>query len=269
MLASLWQKLGTSLTQGTLVSPPAVWGKLPGQGDYVHHRCSMAERQAWHQWVQTTWPHRNASHTGRKNPPPDAGWMHLSPQADESAQYQLPVAFVLPAGTLPFATRHCVQGVLLQSQDKVGRSCPLIIYQRVSPGWMQRLWAGSKPAMGGQDLLFWWAQLAVRAVHGDSPWNEWLELLDPVWSAHAPGLPHLLGAAPSRADATTMWSLVGPAAISDPASHFHGVAHWPWADWPERALRPNRPTPVFWTQDDEGRYVHVNDSLSKLWRRQP
>jgi len=268
MWAQLAHKLAAPLMRRGLATAPAVWGKLPDHGDFVHHRASLPERQAWHAWVQAWWPHGLPARTRRKPASAQPGWMHLTPQRDTQAHRRLPVAFVLPPGAMPFAPRHCVQGVMLDSQDKVGRCCPLVIYQQVSPTWVQRSWSEGS-AMGGQDQLYWWARMALRVVNADMPWATWRDLLDPVWAAHAPGVSQLLGAPPGRATASHMEQLVGPVDDSDPAASFFGVSQLPWADWPQRILRSKAPASAFWTQDVHGRYVHASHSLLDLWSRQP
>ncbi len=229
-----------------LATAPAVWGKLSEHGDFVHHRCSPAERRAWAEWVQSAW---------------------LTPARVEP-RHRLPVAFVLPVNTLPFAPHHLVQGVLIASRDRVGRTCPLVIFQRVSPDWFRRLWVDPQPA-GTQGLLFWCARLAVQAVQGQRTWADLRHALDALWPAHAPGWLERLGRAPRSLPPAVLQALLGSPGAQDPAAGFQGVEHLPWTDWPERLLRQPDSRPAFWSQDLQGRWVHAADSLAQLWRPRP
>lgn len=261
---SLLQRLGRALTGRSLVSEPAVWGKLPAYGDFVHHRCPAAERDAWHAWVDVVWASRPQA--PRDKPlRSQAGWIELEAPRPERRWQDMPVAFVLPPGALPFAPMHHVQGVLVPSFDKVGRSCPFIIYQQVSRAWMKRQWADAH-AQDGQDMLFWWSRLVLRAVQGDAL-PEWLARLDAMWACHAPGWAQWLGASPGRADSQRMQDFLAPLHKPDPAEVLRGVYHLPWADWPARCLRERQPTAAFWTQDAQGGYVQAGESLQQLWGR--
>lgn len=269
MARGFWRGLLQTLGPRAMVSPPAVWGKLPEHGDFVHHRSSMIEREAWQGWAQTLAEHQAHTPPVRRRRParaaPAQGWMHLEPVPRDEAHGAMPVAFVLPPGRMPFAPQHFVQGVVLASQDKVGRECPLVIYQIASPVWMQRLWIEGA-AMGGQDLLFWWARLAVRAVHGHTPWSTWLSLFEQVWQAHAPDWrQQWLGGAPRPVAAAQMRALLGQNPPDDPAGHCVGVEHLPWINWPQQLWQGPQREPAFWTQDEAGRYVKASHRLADLW----
>lgn len=270
-----WQRLLQRVGPRAMVSAPAVWGKLPEQGDFVHYRSSMTERQAWQDWAQTLLEPAPLQHMPRKRrlgqtaASAASGWMHLEPQPGAQSPGALPVAFVLPPGNMPFAPQHCVQGVVLASQDRVGRACPLVIYQCASPAWMQRLWAEGA-AMGGQDLLFWWARMAVSIVHGHTPWNAWVSLFDQVWQAHAPGWrQQWLGGMPGKVAPDKMHALLGPLQPDDPADYCTGVDHLPWVNWPQQLWQGPKSQAAYWTQDSAGRYAQASRHLTEIWGRQP
>lgn len=260
---SLWQRLGRALTGNALVSAPAVWGKLPVHGDFVHHRCPAVERDAWHAWVNAIWPSRPPA-LRDKSARSQAGWITLDAPRPERRWQDLPVAFVLPPGALPFAPAHHVQGVLTPSVDKVGRSCPFIVYQQASRAWVQRQWTAAH-AQDGRHMLFWWSRLVLRAVQGDAL-PQWLQRLDAMWVAQAPGWAQWLGAPPARMDNTRMQDALGQLPQADPAQDLRGVYHLPWADWPQRCW-DEPPAAAFWTQDAQGGYVQAANSLQQLWGR--
>lgn len=267
MHTSLWQALVRPLASRCLVSAPAVWGKLPTQGDFVHHRADVRERQTWQHWVESVWslcvrPEVPVSRVHNDT----RGWISLDATRKPARAQQLPIAFVMPIGTMDLKPGWMVQGVVVPSSDKVGRSCPFIIYQHVRPAWVARLWSQPSTA-NGQTLLYWWARLAWLAVQGHMPWPQWLSLLDAVWKMYQPGLMQCLGAQPHVVAAASVQGLIGPMPEDDPAWGVHGVYHLPWADWPERTVRAEQPQPAFWTQDAQGGYVHAGSHLMQLWGR--
>lgn len=268
MGAGFLQILGRLVTRGRLASPPSVWGKLPSQGDFVHHRCPLAERQAWQNWVDSIWPQRPpARPSGASRSRLEATqWISLDTVSPAQRLHEVPIAFVMPPMSLPSASAHYLQGVMLPSKDKVGRACPLIIYQKNSPAWMHRAWH-PHAEINGQNLLFWWARLAWQATRMDVNLSQWFSQLDAVWAMHEPGVKQWLGAGARVPDGQALHKLLGPLDPEDPGAHMRGVRHLPWTDWPERILRESEPVPAFWTQDAEGRYVQAASSLAQLWRQ--
>lgn len=265
VMRSAFYRMTPWLTQRSLATPPSVWGKLPTQGDFVHLRASLAEQRAWHQWVQSVWSPCLGRRQQTKSP--DRNWLNLDVQRT-SYPPELPIAFVMPAGHLPTRPNWMVQGVLMPSHDKVGRPCPLVIYQLAHPKWAARLWS-QDAAVGAQHLLYWWARLASVAVRAPLPWSTWAQHVDEVWAAHEPGFAQLLGGrAPPKADTESLEKLLGPVSADDPAGNLCGVEHLPWPDWPHRTLRQTQPVAAFWTQDLRGGYVHAASSLNQLWRQQ-
>lgn len=265
--ADLKAQLRRAINQRVGVAPPAVWGKVPTQGDFVSHRACVAEREAWQRWVEQVWPLRPQPAPAMARPrAPGQRWMQLDAVPVVRRLHQVPVAFVMPPGRLSFAPSQFVQGVLVASTDKVGRACPLIVYQKVSPGWMRRLW---QPC--GQDHgrtpLYGWARLAWQAVQPDTVWSDWLAQLDGLWQLQAPGLAQWWGAPITALDTGRAEQVIGAARDDDPAHGLRGVYHLPWADWPERVLKRTDPVATFWTQDAQGGYVQAGTSLMQLWGR--
>ena len=115
-------------------------------------------------------------------------------------------------------------------------------------------------------MLFWWSRLVLRAVQGDAL-PQWLQRLDAMWAAQAPGWAQWLGAPPHQVDGARLQGLLAPLEIDVPTPGWRGVSHLPWADWPERCLRAQRPQAAFWTQDAEGGYLQAGESLLQLWGR--
>lgn len=267
-MSGLFQLLGRSLASKTLAGAPSVWGKLPGQGDFFHHRADMSHRQDWQQWVEAVWSLCPAPAPVDKlrRRAGAVDWMQLEAVKPVRRLHQVPIAFVLPPGTLPFSPSQFVQGVMVPSHDKVGRACPLIVYQRVSPVWMQRLWQPEIPT-DGLTQLFWWARLAWQAVQPDVQLAPWLQRLDAMWALQAPALAQWLGGPASVVSVPSMQAIVGPDRLGDPAYDLRGVYHLPWADWPERCLRRHQPVAAFWTQDGQGGYVQAAPDLAELWGR--
>jgi len=259
--------LGRTLARRYWATAPSVWGKLPAQGDFVHHRATAEERQVWMSWVELVWS-KCEQQTQEKPSRDTAGeqrWVRIDPVAAKMDLRQVPVAFVLPPGYMPFAPRQYVQGVMVASQDKVGRPCPFVVYQRVSPKWMQKQWLRD-PDADGQTLLFWWARLVSQMVQGERSLADWLQRLDALWEMYEPGLPQWLGAPPCEPERAAARSVVGETCAGDPAHHLRGVYHLPWVDWPHRVLRHKQPQAAFWIQDGQGGYVQAGPYLNHLWK---
>lgn len=269
-----------TLTQRTLAQPPSVWGKLPAYGDYVHHNVSLSAQEAWHEWVQSYWHRRPVSRSAvaaRGGTGAD-GWMHVTQAPARPDLSDVPVAFVLPPGHLPHMDDVFVQGVMVPSEDKVGRACPLIIYQTVHRLWMQRTWASPwgparhapvhQDRSQGRHLLYWWARLAAHARQHPGLFPALVTAVEQVWLLHEPGWRNLVGAQARPASSAALEVLVqqfGASAGQDAAGALRGVSHLPWADWPERTLRVTEPLAAFWMQDAEGGYVQASDKLLQLW----
>ena len=251
-----------------LAAPLAIWGKLPSHGDFLRHRTSSAQAQDWQDWVSRVWSQRahapQRTHANRRGEP---GWVSLEPRQSLTPLTEVPVAFVMPAGSMPGTPRHCVQGVLLASQDQIGRPCPLIIYQQVAPGWLRRSWADSQG-----DMLYWLARIAARAHGADRSWEDLTRAVDCLWQLHQPGWKQWLGAplaAPTSEQLGSVLRQYCEDEGADVARGLRGVQHMPWANWPAQILRTDQPAPAFWQQDLRGGYVNASDNLPALWRAQP
>lgn len=233
------------------VTPPAIWGKLPGHADFVRSGVRHGESEAWMPWLAQQ--SRNAG-------------------ADVTARaVAVPVAFVLPPGTLAFAPRRFVLGVIAPSIDKVGRHWPVLVYQLAHARWAQSHFEAQlrQPL----DWQFWLARAVARHTRADGAAE--LQALEQTVSALwreqlREGRAQSEGGEERHHQrmqaALDRWA--GPAPGNDPAAHLHGVRYLPWPDWPRRLLGP-RSESAFWQQDAEGRFVGAGNRLQKLWGGAP
>jgi type VI secretion system protein ImpM len=250
----MWRKLLASWR----IPPPAIWGKLPGHADFVRSGMRHGELEAWMPWL---------AQQSR-----DAG-------ADVTARaLAVPVAFVLPPGTLAFARRRFVLGVIAPSIDKVERHHPLLIYQQAHPLWVSRHFEAQleRPL----DWQFWLARAVARHTRAQGRtdiraleatvralWREQMHAAAVPWEGSDRTEEDLTGQRARRMHALLdRWA--GPAPANDPAAQLHGVRYLPWADWPQR-LHDVRAESAFWQQDAEGRFIGAANKLQKLWGRQP
>lgn len=268
-----------ALTQRSLVQAPSVWGKLPAYGDFVHHNVSASAQEAWHDWVVTYWHKRPVSRTSvSAKSTSSQGWVHVSQMPERADLTRVPVAFVFPPGQWPQMGDAYVQGVMVASEDKVGRPCPLIIYQTVHRSWMHRTWDSPwnhghanlprDDRDAGRHVLFWWARLAARAQQNTGLLPSLVEAVEQVWSLHEPGWRDWLGGRPAPVSQASLAALIDKFTAlggQDAAKPLRGVYHLPWADWPERTLRTNSPMAAFWVQDSDGGYVNASDNMLQLW----
>lgn len=233
------------------ITPPAIWGKLPGHADFVRSGVRHGESEAWMLWLAEQ--SRNAG-------------------ADATARaVAVPVAFVLPPGTLAFARRRFVLGIIAPSIDKVGRHCPLLVYQQAHARWAQ----GHFEAQLRQplDWQFWLARAVARhtRAHGAAELQALEQTVKALWRAQGreTDTPSGGGEALHRQRMQSVLDRrAGPAPGNDPAAHLHGVRYLPWPDWPLR-LQGARPESAFWQQDAEGRFIGAANRLQKLWGGAP
>lgn len=264
------QSVSEHLSRRWLAAPLSIWGKLPSHGDFLRHRASAAQAQDWQDWVARVWSQRPAvssTQRPRNSARGEPGWVSLEPRKAAASLAEVPVAFVLQAGAMPFSPRHCVQGVMVASEDQVGRPCPLIIFQQVAPAWMRRSWARPSPH-SHHDLLYWLARIAARTHASDKSWEELTGAVDALWQAHAPNWKHLMGApipAPTSLQLDSVVRKYCEHDTSDTARGLHGVNRMPWVNWPVQIVRPQNPVHAFWQQDIRGGYVSASESLPALW----
>lgn len=268
-----------------LVQAPAIWGKLPNQADYVRHRCSAAEAQDWQHWVSQVWLRRSVKPRARIASKNIRKWIELDAPKPEPDLAFVPVSFILLPGAMSFAPRHFVQGVCVASQDRVGRECPLIIYQKISPYWLSRIFAAearaTQPSVSASSgktekhndtarLLFWLARISARIHAADLPPEALAQVVDEVWMQFEPGWKQLFGRDAHVVPHQVLQQSLARQAIAedslDTASGLRGVSRLPWTNWPQRLLSAEQPVPAFWQQDIEGAYVNASDSLFSLWR---
>ncbi|MDQ7998137.1 MAG: type VI secretion system-associated protein TagF [Luteibacter sp.] len=231
------------------ITPPAIWGKLPAHADFVRSGVRHGEVDAWVSWLDAQ------SHGAR-----------MDVRARTGA---LPVAFVLPPGTLPFARRRFVLGVIAPSIDKVGRHHPLLVYQKARPRWIRRHFEAQ--LRQPRDWQFWTARAVTRHIDGSAPSN--LAALQctlrSLWrvqttqqGASGAGVRDALMRQSASPTVLRTASLQGKG--SETGSGLHGVRYLPWADWPDR-LEGAHAESAFWQQDAQGRFVGAANRLQRLW----
>jgi type VI secretion system protein ImpM len=239
----MWGKLIASWR----ILPPAIWGKLPGHADFVRSGMRHGELAAWMQWLAQQSRNAGADATVRA--------------------VAVPVAFVLPPGTLAFARRRFVLGVIAPSIDGVGRHHPLVIYQQAHPLWVMRHFEAQlrQPL----DWQFWLARAVARHTRAQGyPDIRALEItVRALWESSCKTEEDFAGQRIRRMQALLdRWA--GPAPANDPAAQWHGVRYLPWVDWPQR-LQGARAESAFWQQDAEGRFIGAANKLQKLWGGSP
>lgn len=197
--------------------------------------------------------------------------MLLDPEPVVADLTDVPVGFLMPPGALAFSPKHCVQGVLLASEDKVGRPCPLIIFQQVAPVWLHRSWS-ENPEDIQHDMLYWLARIAARTHAADSRWPTLTAAIDAIWQAHAPGWKQLLGKqtmAPARSQLEALLRRYCRDETLDVARGMKGVRRVPQLRWPAHILQHYETAQAFWQQDLQGGYINFGTSLPTLWRAKP
>jgi len=288
------------------VTPPAIWGKLPTHGDYLQHAVRADEVRGWQRWLGNELPVPADITIADKRPRRSHKWVLLEPDRYKPAPSSIPVAFVLPAGTVSFAPDQYVMGVIASSCDRLGRQHPILVYQRANKRWLKQCLApvdkGAQPQRSAavlvdrleeQNWLFWLARLVSRYVASpeqasslycegsnddampDAPHTHAQQMLGlesavaNLWSLYAPGWSQWIGVARPRPALDELRKIIdsaAPARDFDAADNLRGVGHLPWADWPARLDGPNG-QPAFWQQDTYGGYVGATQRLADLWER--
>jgi len=270
-----------------LVHPPSIWGKLPNQIEYVRHCCSANEAQSWQRWAKEVWLRRTRTTSSQRALKPQQHWVELQAFAAKADMEFVPVTFVLIPGTLDFAPHHFVHGVCVASHDSIGRQCPLIIYQKISPYWMRRILNlhGQKTGRLLLDVassnaihkskpetyfLFWITRVAARVHAADLSVIDLSALVDQMWQQFQPGWMQLVRREAKTISSATLVSLLERYGLSDQtldtANGLCGVSRLPWMNWPQRLLRKDLPLSAFWQLDMDGGFVNASDNLFSLWR---
>lgn len=235
------------------IASPAIWGRLPAHADFVRSGVRHGESDGWAHWIAA---------------------QGLSAVDASDRRSEVPAAFVLPPGTLAFAPRHFVIGVIAPSGDRAGRRHPLLVYQRVPREWLQAQLATTDS--GVPSWLFWLA----RAVARHAAWNAvgglpvLAQAVQALWALHAPRPSRPWrrgadadGASPAARDAQSdalLCELIGPDAPDDPAVLLPGVPRLHWADWPNRLFR-ERAKSAFWQQNVQGRFTNAATGPAAIW----
>jgi len=234
-----------------LITPPAIWGKLPAHSDFVRHGMRHGESEGWQPWL---------AQLGHAAP--------LDGQGEQSAV--LPTAFVLPPGTVSFAPKRFVVGVVTPSSDGVGRRHALLVYQQAHPRWVERHFL--QHVQDPRDWLFWLARAVARHT-GEVTIADIQSLrrtVQELWNLHAPEWTSLWANDKTRerpsseASAQLLDRWAGPPSPADLADKLHGVRHLPWSDWPQ-CLQRTHATGAFWQQDAKGRFVNAANRLQRMW----
>lgn len=247
--------LGKWLTDRRLLTAPAIWGKLPGHADFVRHGVRRGEGAAWQAWL------------GRE------GALQTS-HGKRAAR--IPISFIVPPGSLPFARRRFVLGAMLASHDRVGRPCPLVVYQIAHPQWTRAYLHALDRDEGWQtDWVFQLTRLLAGHFRLAEPRIEPLaHAVDAAWHDVAPSPHGALAVSRIQAHALSLARLPRPAnlrepstdaSLPDPAADLQGTHFFPWTDWPDRLMR-SAPKAVFWRQDAAGGFLDVGERLQALWK---
>ena len=239
-----------------LVTAPAIWGKLPAHADFVRSGMRHAESEDWCTWL------------AGQGAVVQSGGPVLASAA-------LPTSFVLPPGTLPFARRRFVVGVISPSIDRVGRRHVLLVYQLAHPRWLKRHFM--RQATEPRDWLFWLGRAISRHAGMVEVADIWAlaRAVEELWQLHAPvigGFGSLrreldaLQATPARIQ-ILLERLLGVPQMDDPAMRMSGVRYLPWTDWPQclEFARPDTMPGAFWQQDAVGGFVNAARQLEVLW----
>ena len=240
------------ITGRRVLTPPAIWGKLPGHADFVQHRVQRGEGAAWRAWLEREGAFQEAGRAAR-----------------------IPIAFVLPPAALPLGTRAYVMGAVRASHDRIGRPCPVLVYQFAHPRWVHAyLGALSRAQRSQMDWLFLLTRLLAGADSAQTVPGRVEALssaIDTQWQAHAPDMRCALVAAHAQSHALRMAEAANGEqrpALPDPAADLQGVRFLPWSDWPRSLLKPPYRA-AFWQQDANGGFIDAAEQLGPLWIERP
>jgi type VI secretion system protein ImpM len=134
-----------SLLDGWRITPPAIWGKLPGHADFVRSGVRRGEGDAWVSWLSEHCPNASVGCPAKA--------------------VGVPVSFVLPPGALAFAPRRFVLGVIARSTDITGHHHTLVIYQQAGERWVKKHFEAQ--LRHPSDWQFWLARAIARHARVD------------------------------------------------------------------------------------------------------
>ncbi|WP_211460490.1 TagF domain-containing protein [Collimonas silvisoli] len=291
---SLWLP---KFLQDSLISPPALWGKLPSRGDFIRHNIKHNQGEALQAWIaEQLLPSTVPAASSEPSKLPKAAvsrrlkadaslWHDLNQPASFSEEIVqptvghagLPWCFVLPPGSLLFAAKEHVIGVWMASSDKVGRQYPLLMIQTAAPRWIRQHFAShtQQPC----DWLFAVARAMARTVYADETQVDkptggaqapdhltaLTTQLDALWQTMRPGWRQMLGGSAAAFDLAGAQALIGAPHPEDPVRHLDGVRYLPWANWPQQLTSSGAAPslrPAFWQQDMKGRFVAAAVNLN-------
>ncbi|MDF0604557.1 type VI secretion system-associated protein TagF [Neisseriaceae bacterium TC5R-5] len=227
-----------------------VWGKSPMYGDYIRHGVTSQQMADWQDWF-SKFPMADLGKVFSKNSSSNS-FQSRSSQAD-----YISWSFVLPPNALSFSKAGFVAGAMVQSHDKVGRYCPLVIFRIVSKDWLLKNLSVNK------GLLFWQARLiefygagvngaAEDDVSKRAMLNEQVSKLDELYTL---SYVHRFGIKPFsfRSAEQSASVLLDIKTEHRSLSGLSGVSIMPWINWPICAV--NKDYGWFWQQNVEGKYI--------------
>ena len=160
--------------------------------------------------------------------------------------------------------------MIAPSQDRVGRPCPLVVFQEVTHREMKRIWSievDEPIKWRGRHMLFWWAQFAASAK-GATDLSMLIADMEMVWRSHEPTFLEMLSGTLGKIDISNLEDALAKwqsASKSDVIMRPKGVSRLPWTDWPSRLFQKREAIPAYWIQDVLGGYVCASDDVLKLW----
>jgi type VI secretion system protein ImpM len=239
------------LHPGSLVSSPALWGKLPSRGDFIRFNLKHREEDALQTWV-------SARRDALSNCQPD-----FSGDGNATTgigHHGVPWCFVLSPGRLAFNPQHFVLGVWMESADKIGRDYPLLMFQKASAQWVEHYFAlhTQTPC----DWLFYAARTIANAVYAktiEQAPTQLTSALSTLWRFYAPDWRILWTREMVFPDKSLLQAkgLLGASVLDDRLETVEGVRYLPWSDWPARLAHPyfGKRAELFWQQNTHGRFI--------------
>lgn len=273
------KQLFSRLRPGSLVSFPALWGKVPCRGDFIRHNLAYEQSEALQTWISQTRKILSLTQgVSQRKVTQGIPWQSLNPEKPTidplaAGQPAQPWCFILPPDGLPFSTDRYLIGVWMDSSDKVGREYPLVLFQTASPRWIRQYFAyhPEHPC----EWLFGAARIIANSIYMQEsemdrqgsladnridPMTILLARVNALWSLYAPGWKNFFGkrvCLPREEMTHEIQELVGIPHADDPIRHMEGVRFLPWAEWPD-CLTSQRVYPehgYFWQQNLQGRFV--------------
>jgi type VI secretion system protein ImpM len=253
-----------------LVGPVALWGKMPGHGDFIRRNLPFEQEEALEEWVGRKRGILSPLEEVQRKVTNDIPRNSLESRTSRpvSGYPGQPWCFVLPPRSLPFTADRYLIGVWMDSSDKVGRKYPVIMIQTAARRWVEPYFAfhAERP----REWLFHAARLIAHSIRAQRDEAGRLSgaraetdriavfqaRLNALWSLYAPDWRNFLGkriSFPGK-EARQIRNLIEPPPPDDPVRHLDGVRFLPWADWPDCLLNSTAQG-FFWQQNLHGRFI--------------